>query len=72
MNDQLTTSTPADDAYPPVEHQSDSLRAIAGRPENFACCELSLDGMLEQRIPARRTQSLEELASCVAFGQWSV
>ena len=67
MNDKLTTPTPADDPYPPIEHQSDSLRAIADGPESFASRELSLDGMVEQRIPARRTQALEKLASCVAF-----
>jgi hypothetical protein len=33
---------------------------------------LSLDGVLEQRIPARRIQALEKLVSCVALAQWSV
>lgn len=72
MNHKLATAAAADDAYAPLEHQSDSLRAIARRPENFVCRELSLDGVLEQRIPARRTQALEKLVFWVAFVQWSV
>jgi hypothetical protein len=72
MNDQLTTSAAANDSYPPLEHQSDSFRPIAGRPENLARRELPLDGVLEQRIPPRRIQTLEKLVSCVASVQWSV
>lgn len=70
MNDQLTTAVTADDADPSLEHQSDSLRAIAGRPENFVRRELSLDGVLEQRFPGRSAQALEKLISCVASAQW--
>ena len=72
MNDQLATAAPANDAHPSLEHQSDSLRAIADRPENLTRRELRLDGVLEQRIPARRIQALEKLVSCVAPAQWSV
>jgi len=72
MNDDLTTAAPANDAYPPLKHQSDSLRAIAGRPENFVRRELFLDGVLEQRIPARLLQAIEKLVSCVALAQWGV
>jgi hypothetical protein len=72
MNDKLATATAAHDAYPPREHQSDSLRAIAGRPENFVRGEVSLDAVLEQRIPGRRTQAFEKVVSCVALVQWSV
>jgi hypothetical protein len=72
MNDNLAAATAADNAYPPLEHESDSLRAIAGRPENFVRRELSLDGMLEQRIPARRTQALRKLVSWIALAQGSV
>jgi hypothetical protein len=72
MNYQLTAAATANDAYPPFEHQSDSLRAIADRPENLARRELPLDGMLEQRNPARRTQSLEKLVCCVGLAQWGV
>jgi hypothetical protein len=72
MNDQLPTATTANDAYPSFEHQSDSFRAIADRPENLARRELPLDGLLEQRIPARGIQALEQLVSCVASAQWSV
>ena len=61
MNDQLTTATTANDAYPSLEDQSDSFRAIADRPENLARRELFLDGVLEERIPGRRTQALEKL-----------
>jgi hypothetical protein len=33
---------------------------------------LPLDGVLEQRTPPRRIQTLEKLVSCVASVQWSV
>jgi hypothetical protein len=72
MNDELATVAPTNDPNPPLEHQSDTLRAIAGRPENFVRCELFLDGVLEQCLLARRTQALEKLVPCVAFVQWSV
>jgi hypothetical protein len=72
MNDQLTTAATANDAYPPFEDQRDSLRAIADRPENLARPELPLDGVLEQRISARRIQALEKLVCCVGLAQWSV
>lgn len=72
MNNQLTTAAPANDAYSPLEHQSDSSRAIAHRPENFARREVPLDGMLEQRNPASRIQALEKLVCCVGLAQWSV
>jgi hypothetical protein len=31
-----------------------------------------LDGVLEQRISARRIQALEKLVCCVGLAQWSV
>jgi hypothetical protein len=72
MNDQLATTTAADDAYSPFEHQSYSLCAIAGRPENLVRRELPLYGVLEQCAPARLTEALEKLISCVDLAQWSV
>jgi hypothetical protein len=72
MNDKLTTAATADDAYPSLEHQSDSVGAIAGGPESFTCREFSLDRVLEQRIPARWTQAVEKLVSSFALAQWSV
>ncbi len=72
MNDQLATPAAPDDSYPSLEDQGNSFRAIASRPENFARRELSLHGVLEQRVPASRTQVLKKLVSCVELAQWVV
>ena len=69
MNDQLATSAAADDSYSSLEDEGNSFRAIAGRPENFARRELSLHGVLEQRVPASRTQVLKKLVSRVELAQ---
>ena len=69
MNDQLATPAAADDSYSSLEDQGNSFRAIAGRPENFARRESSLHGVLEQRVPASRTQVLKKLVSRVELAQ---
>jgi hypothetical protein len=72
MNDQLSTAATANDAYPSLEHQGDSFRAIAGRPENFVRRESPFDGVFEECFTGSLTQALKKLVSCVALAQWSV